>query len=131
MKIIHRFLSLSVVFFLLTAVSGSILAEDIGRPFNDVTKNAWYYNDVYGSYENGLFAGTSENTFSPDTTMSRAMIVTVLSAPGRNKRRNGKNPVRLLRILQRSGRCETDQRRNVCRQHRCIRLGGRRYGMVH
>lgn len=78
MKIIHRFLSPAVVFFLLTAVSGSIFAGDIGRPFNDVTKNAWYYNDVYGSYENRLFAGTSENTFSPDTTMSRAMIVTVL-----------------------------------------------------
>ncbi|MGM9568383.1 MAG: polysaccharide deacetylase family protein [Clostridia bacterium] len=78
MKITHRLLSLTVILFLLTAVSGNIAAKDIGRPFNDVTKNAWYYNDVYGAYENGLFAGTAENTFAPETTMSRAMMVTVL-----------------------------------------------------
>lgn len=78
MKIIHRFLSLAIILFLLTAASGNIAAEDIGRPFNDVTKNSWYYNDVYGAYENGLFAGMSGNTFAPDTTMSRAMLVTVL-----------------------------------------------------
>lgn len=47
-------------------------------PFSDVSANAWYFGDVYYTYNNALFAGTSASVFSPDVTMTRAMLVTVL-----------------------------------------------------
>lgn len=52
--------------------------EEEDLPFTDVSEDAWYYNAVKNVYDNGLFAGTSETTFSPAVTMSRAMFVQVL-----------------------------------------------------
>ena len=50
----------------------------IGFPFFDVAENAWFFADVVYASNNGLFNGTSANAFSPDATMTRAMLVTVL-----------------------------------------------------
>ena len=47
-------------------------------PFTDVRESDWFYEDVAFAYENGLFAGTSDTTFSPNAAMTRAMLVTVL-----------------------------------------------------
>ena len=47
-------------------------------PFTDVLESDWFYDDVAFAYENGLFAGTSDTTFSPNASMTRAMLVTVL-----------------------------------------------------
>ena len=47
-------------------------------PFTDVRESDWFYDDVIFAYENGLFAGTSDTTFSPNASMTRAMLVTVL-----------------------------------------------------
>lgn len=47
-------------------------------PFTDVHESDWFYDDVVFAYENGLFSGTSDTTFSPNTSMTRAMLVTVL-----------------------------------------------------
>ena len=47
-------------------------------PFTDVHTNDWFYNDVAYVYEAGLFAGTSDTTFSPYASMTRGMLVTVL-----------------------------------------------------
>ena len=47
-------------------------------PFTDVRESDWFYDDVVFAYENGLFAGTSDTTFSPNASMTRAMLVTVL-----------------------------------------------------
>ena len=47
-------------------------------PFTDVRESDWFYEDVAFAYENGLFSGTSDTTFSPNTSMTRAMLVTVL-----------------------------------------------------
>ena len=47
-------------------------------PFTDVREADWFYDDVVYAYENGLFSGTSDTTFSPNTSMTRAMLVTVL-----------------------------------------------------
>ena len=49
-----------------------------GFPFADVPTNAWYFGDAYYAYNNALFAGTSASTFSPNITMTRGMLVTVL-----------------------------------------------------
>ena len=47
-------------------------------PFMDVHENDWFYDDVAFAYNEGLFAGTSNTTFSPNASMTRAMLVTVL-----------------------------------------------------
>lgn len=47
--------------------------------FTDMpAENHWAYAGLQFMLENGLFAGTSETTISPDMEMSRAMLVTVL-----------------------------------------------------
>lgn len=56
----------------------SVLPERQGLPFTDVPVDAWYYNDVYYVYKHGLMNGTSETTFSPNSTMTRGMVATVL-----------------------------------------------------
>ncbi|MBE6599189.1 MAG: hypothetical protein E7638_07090 [Ruminococcaceae bacterium] len=48
------------------------------NPFVDVKASASYYNAIRFVYENGLFKGVSDTEFEPDTTMTRAMFVTVL-----------------------------------------------------
>lgn len=47
-------------------------------PFTDVTQTDWYYNAVGFAVNNSLFNGTSSTTFSPNVTMTRGMLVTVL-----------------------------------------------------
>ena len=49
-----------------------------GLPFTDVPLNAWFFNAVRFVFESELFYGTSADTFSPSTSMTRAMFVTVL-----------------------------------------------------
>ena len=46
--------------------------------FLDVKPTAWYYQAVDYAAREGLFAGTSATTFSPEVGMTRAMFVTVL-----------------------------------------------------
>ena len=53
-------------------------AQAAQPPFTDVPSGSWYYNAVTYAYENNLFNGTSATTFSPELSMSRAMLVTVL-----------------------------------------------------
>lgn len=48
------------------------------RIFKDVQDSDWFYNFVDYAYYYGLFKGTSDNTFSPNGTMTRAMFVTVI-----------------------------------------------------
>ena len=57
-----------------------ISAGDDGSklPFKDVKAGAWYEDSVKYVYENKLMLGTTDDTFTPDGTMTRAMFVTVL-----------------------------------------------------
>ena len=48
------------------------------NPFVDVFETDAYYEAIEFVYKNGLFKGVSDNEFAPDTTMTRAMFVTVL-----------------------------------------------------
>lgn len=47
-------------------------------PFTDVGESDWYYDAVSFVYDRGYFSGTGENVFSPNTSMTRAMVATVL-----------------------------------------------------
>ena len=54
--------------------AGAVYVSD----FADVQPSDWYYNAVGYAVFNGLFNGTSDTTFSPNTPMTRGMFVTVL-----------------------------------------------------
>ncbi|MGI6205424.1 MAG: S-layer homology domain-containing protein [Anaerovoracaceae bacterium] len=46
--------------------------------FTDVASGSWYYDAVDYAVKNGLFSGTTNTTFSPDTNMTRGMFAAVL-----------------------------------------------------
>lgn len=48
------------------------------NPFIDVTKPDWFYNNVRWAHENSIMKGTADNMFSPNTALTRAMLVTIL-----------------------------------------------------
>ena len=48
------------------------------NPFADVKDTDWFYSAVEFAIKKKLFNGTSETAFSPDSSMTRAMLVTVL-----------------------------------------------------
>ena len=62
----------------MVAYDESLVKVSPADRYTDVDKAAWYYEAVEYALEKGLFVGTSETTFSPNTVMSRAMLVTVL-----------------------------------------------------
>lgn len=65
-------LSLAMI-FTMTPVT---MAAD--QTFTDVPDGAWYEEAVDYVYDNDLMAGTSDTTFSPDSTTTRGMLVTIL-----------------------------------------------------
>jgi hypothetical protein len=48
------------------------------NPFTDVEEDTDYYKAILWAYENGITTGTSETTFSPEETCTRAQVVTFL-----------------------------------------------------
>ena len=61
--------------------------------FIDVPSNEYYYNAVQWAAQNGIVAGTSDTTFSPDQNSTRAQIVTFLwRAAGRPEPATTVNP---------------------------------------
>lgn len=58
--------------------AGSPAPKSASMPFTDVPKGSYYEMAVLWAVENGITKGTSDTTFSPDATCSRAQIVTFL-----------------------------------------------------
>lgn len=58
----------------------TVKVVDNSKDFVDVPNNYWGSTYIDFATSRGLFSGTSESTFAPDTPMNRAMIVTVLAA---------------------------------------------------
>lgn len=48
------------------------------NPFTDVKIGDWFFDAVRFAVQNELFTGISEESFAPNTNMTRAMLVTVL-----------------------------------------------------
>ncbi len=60
-----------------------ITVEEQGFPaYHDVAVGSWYYSDVMAATAAGLFEGTGEATFTPDGSMTRAAMWTVLGREG-------------------------------------------------
>ena len=58
--------------------AGSPEPETRTMPFTDVPVGSYYYDAVLWAVENGITKGTSDTTFSPNMTCTRAQIVTFL-----------------------------------------------------
>ena len=66
-----------IVSFLWRA-AGSPEPKSASNPFTDVDSSAYYYKAVMWAVEKGITAGTSETTFSPDKTCTRAEAMAFL-----------------------------------------------------
>ena len=75
----RKFLSLLMAFVMLMSLVPSAFAAQ-ASDFNDVSKADWYYDSVDYVAKQGYFTGTGNNTFSPNTSMTRAMFVQALAA---------------------------------------------------
>lgn len=58
--------------------AGSPEPETRAMPFTDIPVGSYYYDAVLWAVENGITKGTSNTTFSPNMTCSRAQIVAFL-----------------------------------------------------
>ena len=77
-RILSILLALIMVVGLMPAAVLAAETEGEALPFTDVPEDAWYIDAVRFVYEQGLMIGTGETTFSPEDTITRAMIVTIL-----------------------------------------------------
>lgn len=64
-------------------VNSSVIADmqeegSASVPFTDISPDAYYYRAILWAYGNGITAGTSPTTFSPDELCTRGQIVTFL-----------------------------------------------------
>lgn len=53
-------------------------AKAAGLPFSDVAQSIWYYPAVRYVYEKGLMTGVNADTFSPETTITRAQMAQII-----------------------------------------------------
>lgn len=61
-------------------------------PFTDVRTSDWFYDPVKYVYEEGLMTGTGANTFAPNLTTTRGMIVSILYRLEGGPQINGSSP---------------------------------------
>ena len=52
--------------------------DETSLPFTDVANDHWAYQDIADIYSAGLMTGTSADTFSPEFSVNRAMLVSIL-----------------------------------------------------
>ena len=60
------------------ALFSPVEPEEWENPFDDVNENDWFYKAVEFCVKKGIFTGMTENSFQPDTHVTRAMFVTIL-----------------------------------------------------
>jgi hypothetical protein len=66
------------IIFATTHFSKFLISEWLS-PFDDIAKGDWYYKAARYAYSNGLITGTTQTAFAPQTTLSRAMLITILA----------------------------------------------------
>ena len=58
--------------------TGETVQEPDTMTFSDIKAGDWFYDAVLYTYENGLMSGTGAAAFSPNQTLTRAMVAQVL-----------------------------------------------------
>ena len=66
------------VLTMLWRADGCHKASNSNNPFTDVKEGAYYYDAVLWAVEKGIAKGMSDTTFEPNTTCTRAHVVTFL-----------------------------------------------------
>ncbi len=69
-----------------------ILEGDPDSPFADVNSSSYYYDAVKWALEQGITTGTTPTKFSPDTTCTRAQMVTFLWRASGTPKLGSSNP---------------------------------------
>ncbi len=77
-KLISSVLIFCLVLYACPVFSSAASVSD----FSDVSSSDWFYSPVNFVTSNGMFNGTTATTFSPNSTMTRGMFVTVLGRYG-------------------------------------------------
>ena len=72
--------------------AGSPAPKSAAMPFTDVKAGSYYEQAVLWAVENGITKGTSDTTFSPDLTCTRAQIVTFLWRSQKSPAAGSENP---------------------------------------
>ena len=72
--------------------AGSPEPETRTMPFTDVPAGSYYYDAVLWAVENGITEGTSDTTFSPNSTCTRAQIVAFLWRSEKSPAAGSRNP---------------------------------------
>lgn len=72
-RILSLILSIAMILGMLPAA-----AFAANNTFSDVKENDWFYDSVQYVYEKGMMVGTGANTFSPNETTTRGMVVAIL-----------------------------------------------------
>ena len=72
--------------------AGSPKPETRTMPFADVPAGSYYYDAVLWAVENGITEGTSDTTFSPNATCTRAQIVAFLWRSEKSPAAGSRNP---------------------------------------
>ena len=72
--------------------AGSPAPRSRTMPFADVPAGSYYYDAVLWAVENGITKGTSDTTFSPDDTCTRAQIVAFLWRSEKSPAAGSRNP---------------------------------------
>ena len=72
--------------------AGSPAPRSRTMPFTDVPAGSYYYDAVLWAVENGITKGTSDTTFSPNMTCSRAQIVAFLWRSEKSPAAGSRNP---------------------------------------
>ena len=73
--------------------AGSPKPETRTMPFTDVPVGSYYYDAVLWAVENGITKGTSNTTFSPNDTCTRAQIVSFLWRSEKTPVASSRNPI--------------------------------------
>lgn len=76
MKKLKNVLALFIVVVMVLSMGVPAFAAE--ATFTDVNANLWYADAAAYVRQNNLMVGTSETAFSPNVTLSRAMVVTIL-----------------------------------------------------
>ena len=66
--------------YLMLDGNATVKVVDYVSDFNDVKEDAWYADAVDFTAGRGLFSGVGRDSFAPDETLNRGMVVTVLYA---------------------------------------------------
>ncbi len=85
-KVVSLFVVVAMLFCIIPAAFAT------GLPFTDVSPDAWFSSYVDYAYSHNFMAGTSDTAFSPNATMTRGMLVTVLHSVAQKPQHSGNNP---------------------------------------